>query len=84
MKKTFTIAGLLVLKFTSTASFADHLEPKKSEIRPSGFLAHTNINGSNLTGAKLRGAKLNILFATNITGCRSLYYKDGFARIIHL
>ena len=59
MKKIFAIAGLLALSITPTASFADHLEPKESEIRPGGDLAHTNLKGRDLSGANLKGADLD-------------------------
>ena len=65
MKKALAIAGILALSITPTASFADHLEPKESEIRPGGNLAHTNLSGRNLSGADLSGADLTF---TNLKG----------------
>ena len=59
MKKVIAIAEILALSITPTASFADHLEPKESEIRPGGDLAHTNLSGRNLSGADLSGADLS-------------------------
>ena len=48
MKKALAIAGILALSITPTASFADHLEPKESEIRPGGNLFHTNLSSADL------------------------------------
>ena len=59
MKKTLAFAGILALSITPTASFADHLEPNESEIRPRGNLAHTNLSGANLSRANLSGAILS-------------------------
>ena len=65
MKRLFAFAGALALAVTPVASFADHLEPKESEIRMGGNLSHTNLSGShelnyaNLTGANLRDANLS-------------------------
>ena len=59
MKKALAIAGILALSITPTASLADHLEPKESEIRPGGDLAHTNLSGANLSGANLSNANLS-------------------------
>ena len=83
MKKALAIAGILVLSITPTASFADHLEPKESEIRRGGNLSHTNLSGANLRDANLRDANLrdaNLsradlsgIIATDLRGCpRSL------------
>ena len=41
------------------ASFADHLAPKKSQIRPFGNLAHTKLLRANLRNADLRSANLS-------------------------
>ena len=70
MKKVIAIAEILALSITPTASFADHLEPKESEIRPGGNLAHTNLSGRNLSGADLSGADLSgaDLTFTNLKG----------------
>ena len=65
MKKALAIAGILALSITPTASFADHLEPKNSEIRPGGNLAHTNLRGRNLSNANLTGANLDRAFVDN-------------------
>ena len=59
MKKTLGIAGILALSITPTASFPHHLEPKESEIRPGGNLAHTNLSFADLFGANLSDARLN-------------------------
>ena len=59
MKKALAIAGILALSITPTASFADHLEPKESEIRAGGNLAHTNLRRRNLRRANLVGADLD-------------------------
>ena len=59
MKKILAIAGILALSITPTASFADHLEPNESEIRPGGNLAHTNLSGANLSNTNLSNANLN-------------------------
>ena len=79
MKKALAIAGILALSITPTASFADHLSPNQSEIRPGGNLAHTNLSrfrlsGANLSGANLSGADLMLadlsgITATNLRGC---------------
>ena len=58
MKKALSIAGVLAITITPTASFADHLEPKESEIRPGGNLNHTNLSGSDLSRSDLSKAKL--------------------------
>tara|TARA_B100001093_G_scaffold286680_1_gene273861 strand:+ start:215 stop:568 length:354 start_codon:yes stop_codon:yes gene_type:complete len=58
MKKALAVAGILALSITPTASFADHLEPKESEIRAGGDLAHTNLFRSDLHSANLSGAGL--------------------------
>ena len=50
MKKALAIVGVLALSSTPPASFADHLEPKESEIRQGGNLLHTNLSGANLSG----------------------------------
>ena len=70
MKESFAIAAVIILTVTPTTSFADHLEPKDSEIRPSGDLAHTNLNGTNLSGANLSGANLKraVLKDAELTG----------------
>ena len=60
MKKALAIAGIMTLIITPEASFADHLEPKESEIRQGGFLFHTNLSNANLSG---------IDAATNLIGC---------------
>ena len=59
------------------ASFADHLTPKKSKIKPGGWLTHTNLNRANLSGkdlsraylidASLRDANLS---GANLTGAK--------------
>ena len=67
MKKALAIAGILALSITPTASFADHLEPKESEIRFRGNLAHTNLRGRNLSRAFLSNADL---FRANLRGAR--------------
>ena len=59
MKKALAIAGVLALTITPTVSFADHLEPKESEIRPGGNLAHTNLFRASLSGADLSDANLS-------------------------
>ena len=59
MKKAYAIAGILALTITPTTSFAGHLEPKISAIRPSGNLAHTNLSGANLGDAHLSSANLS-------------------------
>jgi uncharacterized protein YjbI with pentapeptide repeats len=61
MKKTLAIAGVLALTITPTVSFADHLEPKASEIRPGGNLAHTNLFRASLSGADLSDANLSFI-----------------------
>ena len=76
MKKALAIAGILALSITPTASFADHLEPKESEIRAGGNLSHTNLRGRNLSNASLFraalwGANLSGITATNLRGCPS-------------
>ena len=76
MKKALAIAGILALSIKPKASFADHLEPNESELRPSGNLDHTNLSGANLTGARLDradlgDARLDGITATNLTGCPS-------------
>ena len=58
MKKALAIAGILALSITPTASFASHLAPKDSEIRPAGDLYHTNLKGRNLSGANRSNADL--------------------------
>ena len=58
IKKTLAIAGIMVLTTTSTASFADHLEPKESKVRPLGNLSHTDLSGRDLIGANLFLASL--------------------------
>ena len=60
MKKALSIAGILALSITPTASFADHLEPRESEIRRNGNgnLEHTNLRGQSLIGANLTDANL--------------------------
>ena len=78
LKKALAIAGILALSITPTASFADHLEPKESEIRRGGNLSHTNLSGANLRDANLRDANLSRadlsgIIATDLRGCpRSL------------
>ena len=69
MKKTSAIAGILALTITPTVSFADHLEPKQSEIKVGGDLLHTNLKESNLVGANLAEANLSNanLFKINLT-----------------
>ena len=52
------MTGVIALSITPIASFADHLEPKESQIRSSGNLVHTNLRGQSLSGADLRGAYL--------------------------
>ena len=59
MKKALAIAGIFALSITPTASFADHLEPKESEIRARADLAHTNLRGRNLRRANLSSANLS-------------------------
>ena len=59
MKKALAIAGIFALSIAPTASFADHLAPKESEIRAGGNLAHTNLRRRNLSGADLFGAYLS-------------------------
>ena len=51
------------------ASFADHLAPKKSEIRPGGNLAHANLRSANLRGADLSDANLRVadLISANLS-----------------
>ena len=71
MKKALAIAGILALSITPTTSFADHLEPKESEIRPGGNLAHTNLRGADLFGADLSNA---ILMGANLMGA---YLRDA-------
>ena len=71
MKVALAIAGILALSITPTASFANHIEPIISEIRPGGFLAHTNLSGANLMGTFLEGAHMGVITATNIRGCPS-------------
>lgn len=73
MKKALAIAGILALSITPTASLADHLEPKESEIRRNGNLEHTNLRGQSLSGgnlsrADLFNADLTGITATNLTG----------------
>ncbi len=66
MKKALAVAGILALSITPTASFADHLEPKRGELRPLGNLAHTDLRGADLSGANLSFANLrdaNLSFA---------------------
>ena len=84
MKKVIAIAEILALSITPTVSFADHLEPKESEIRPGGNFAHTNLfraslsgadltftnlKGANLSGANLSGTNPRGFEAKNLTGC---------------
>ena len=69
MKKALAIAGILALSITPTASFADHLSPNQSEIRPGGNLAHINLSRFRLNGANLSGADLRDITASNISGC---------------
>ena len=59
MKKALAVAGILALSIAPTASFADHLEPKRGELRPRGNLAHTNLSGVDLGGAALSFADLS-------------------------
>ena len=66
IKRTLEITGLVVLTITPTASFADHLEPKESEIRPGGDLFHTNLRRRELTKFNLRYADLRY---ADLTGC---------------
>ena len=66
MKKALAVAGILALSITPTASFAFHLEPKESELRPVGNLAHTDLSHADLTGADLSG-----ITATNLRACPS-------------
>ena len=65
MKKALAISGVIALTITPTTSFADHLDPKESEIRPGGDLAHTNLRGRNLSGAFLDNANLKGADLTN-------------------
>ena len=58
MKKALAVAGILAQSIIPTASFAGHLEPKETEIRPGGDLAHTNLSRADLFGANLRVANL--------------------------
>ena len=67
MKKAFII-GILALNITHKVSFADHLKPKESEMKPLGNLAHTNlsnfdcrlgVNGSDFRGANFENANLS-------------------------
>ena len=58
MKKALAVAGILALSITPTASFADHLTPQETEIRPGGNLAHTNLSDADLTNANLKNANL--------------------------
>ena len=77
MKKALAIAGILALSITPTVSFADHLEPKESEIRAGGNLAHTNLRNGNLSGVDLGGANLSgaNLWSANLSGA-NLSYAD--------
>ena len=59
MKKALAIAGALALAVTPAASFAGHLPPNESEIRPGGNLAHTTLDRRDLSGANLNGANLS-------------------------
>ena len=59
MKKALAVAGILAQSIIPTASFAGHLEPKETEIRPGGDLAHTNLGGAKLRGANLSNANLS-------------------------
>ena len=70
MKKALAIAGILALFITPTASFADHLEPKESEIRRNGNLEHTNLRGQSLSGADLSSAYLSgaYMHSANLNG----------------
>ena len=61
LKKALAIAGILALSITPTASFAFHLEPKESELRPVGNLAHTDLSHADLSG----------ITATNLRACPS-------------
>ena len=77
MKKAIAIAGMLALTITEKASFADHLEPKQSEIRPGGNFLHANLIGrdlsnANLKSADLRNADLNGITATLLRSCPTL------------
>ena len=58
MKKALAVAGILALSITPTASFADHMTPLETEIKPGGNLAHTDLSDANLRDANLRGANL--------------------------
>ena len=74
MKKALAIAGILALTITPKASFADHLEPKESEIRRHGSLLHTNLSNADLYSADLYSADLSSadlsgINATNLRGC---------------
>ena len=65
MKKALAIAGILALSITPTASFADHLEPKESEIRSQAYLEHVNLRGRNLSGRRLLRS---IFLSVNLSG----------------
>ena len=57
--------GLGVATLNQPASFAGHLQPIKSELRPGGSLSHTNLSGTYLNRFNLSGAKL---FEANLSG----------------
>ena len=59
MKKELVIGGILALKFITTTSFANHLEPQQRETRSGGDLSHTNLSNENLRDAELSGAYMS-------------------------
>ena len=73
MKKALAVAGILAQSIIPTASFAGHLEPKETEIRPGGDLAHTNLGGAKLRGANLSNANLS---RADLFGAISNYLLD--------
>ena len=57
MKKALSIAGIIALTTTPAASFADHLEPRDSEIRICVNLSHSSLNYRGLSNVTLATAK---------------------------
>ena len=84
MKKRLALAAALAFQIIPITSFADHLEPDESEIKPSGDLAHTNLvkadlryvdlTEANLTDAKLSKAELLSANLKNAKGYNINFY----------
>ena len=63
MKKRLALATALVFSIIPYTSFADHLEPDESEIKPGGNLSSTrmieyDLSDTDLSGANFSGADL--------------------------